>query len=241
MDAAELRRERAAVRLGRGRGRHLQSARRSASSPTCARSGTRVAVDDAGAGRGEPATSPGSPRPRACPSARRRPSTPPTCGTSCPAAWSAPCAATSPSSRLSHLEGAVHRGARPGARGARLADRDDAVRADGADAGGDERDRQGALRRDSRRGDPLCARALRPAQRAHRTRGAWSASNRCRARASCAPSRAMAPLSGAARARRARAVGRGVPAARHHAREPGGCHARGGSGGASLRSRRRSP
>ena len=41
---------------------------------------------------------------------------------------------------------------------------------------------------------------------------------------------------GAARPARARAVGRGVPAARHHARYPGGCDARGGSRGASLRS-----
>ena len=37
------------------------------------------------------------------------------------------------------------------------------------------------------------------------------------------------------------ALGRGVPAARHHARDPGGCDARGRSRGASLRSRGAKP
>ena len=52
--------------------------------------------------------------------------------------------------RQSHIEGSGDRGAGPGARGAGLADRDDALRADDPDAGGDERHRQGALRDDSR-------------------------------------------------------------------------------------------
>ena len=48
--------------------------------------------------------------------------------------------------RLAHLEGDGHRGDRARARGARLADRHDAVLADTPDAGGAQRDRARALR-----------------------------------------------------------------------------------------------
>ena len=78
---------------------------------------------------------------------------------------------------------------RPRAPGTRLADRNDAVRADGDCAGGDERDRQGTLRDDSRRSDPLRAGPLRPAQRADRPARHGAHRGRCRAHASCARNR----------------------------------------------------
>ena len=130
LDAAATRRERAAVRLGRRRGRHLESARRSASSPTCARSGTPCASTTRRWPRcrnyfTQLAEAEGLPS-----RAGRRASTPPTCATSCRAAWWAPCAGTWPRARVVAPGGRGDRGAGPRARGARLADRDDAVRAD---------------------------------------------------------------------------------------------------------------
>ena len=112
------------------------------------------------------------------------------------------------------------RGDGPGARGARLADRDDPVRADAADPGGDERHRQGALRGDPRRDHPLRDRPLRAAQRADRRRGdgpdhGQSAHQGAAGRAG--HGRAVRP----AAADRRQPVRRGIPAARDDAGQPG--------------------
>ena len=129
---AGLRRERAAVRLGRRRRRHLQSAVPSAWSPTCARWGTRCRVDDRGAGarssryftrlaeaEGLPVGQPAGLR---CRYLHHQ----------LPGGMVGTMRRQLAESRLVASGGGGDRGDRPGARGARLADRHDAVRADRA-------------------------------------------------------------------------------------------------------------
>ena len=142
--------------------------RRSASSPTCAALGHTVDIDEEARRRSRPllhrAGGGGGPARRQAPGLRRRLSA----ATSCPAAWSAPCAATSASSACRIWK-------------AQVIEEIGRVREELGwpivmtpfaqmvhDPGGDERHRQGALRGDPRRGDPLCPRPLRPAQRADR-------------------------------------------------------------------------
>ena len=160
-----------------------------------------------------------------------------TCTTSCPAAWSARCAAISPraASRISR---------------ARVIEELGRVRQElgwpivmtpfsqiAADAGGHERDRSGALRGDSRRSDPLRDRPLRPAERADRRR-------RCMERIEALPRtrelRAEPPMAPLAELRRrlgGRLSRRGVPAARDDAGGPGRCDARRRSRRARLQPR----
>ena len=72
------------------------------------------------------------------PAAARSRSTPPTCTTSCPAAGRHHAPAPGRTARCARRRS--DRGAGPGERGTRLADRHDPLRPDGADPGGDERD-----------------------------------------------------------------------------------------------------
>ena len=88
---AGSRRQRAAMRLGRRRGRHLESARR-AHRRQPARARAIASTSTTRRWPRCPTTSRSSPRPRDCRPGGRRASTPPTCITSCPAARSAPCA-----------------------------------------------------------------------------------------------------------------------------------------------------
>ena len=130
-------------------------------------------------------------------------------------------------SRLSHLEGAVIEELDRVRAGTRLADRDDAVRADGDRAGRDERDRPRALRHRS----PMKSSA---------TRSAASAGPMCPStpevmeRIESLPRtrelRAEPPMAELSELRRrvgCRTQRRGFPAARDDARRPGRRHAGG--------------
>ena len=99
---AGARRQRAAVRLGRGRGRHLESADR-AHRRQPARARSSRGPRRRGARRGRQLLHAAGRGRRAAARAAAGRSTPPTCSTSCPAAWSARCAAISPraASRIS--------------------------------------------------------------------------------------------------------------------------------------------
>ena len=141
LEAAELRHQRRAVRRGRDRRRHLQSAG-PARGAEPARPRAPVPVDTGSARRGRAATSPRSPRPRACPSVRRSPSTPRYLRHQLPGGMIGTMRRQLAEHRLSAPRGGGHRGDRPGARGTRLADRHDAVRTDPADAGVPQRDRR---------------------------------------------------------------------------------------------------
>ena len=110
------------------------------------------------------------------------------------------------------------RGARPRARGARLADRHDAVRADAADAGGHERDRHASATRSFP--DEAIRYALGPLRQAQRAdRAARDGAHRIAAAyARAARGAADGAARGAAPPHRRATVGRGISAAGDDAR-----------------------
>ncbi len=142
---AGVRRQRPAVRLGRRCGWHSRTRRRSAWLPICARSDIRSTSTMRRLPKSA-AISRGSRRPKAFPPAGRRLR----CGLSAAsiAGWhgrhDAPASGREPRVAPGRRG---DRGTGPRARGTRLADRDDSVRADPDDAGGHECHRQGTLQR----------------------------------------------------------------------------------------------